>query len=280
LKFGNSMYNKNYVDLVCECIPQLIFMLSMFGFMDFLIMYKWVTPIESMPSIINIMINMALGQPMKEDQKMWTGQEELQQHLMIMILFCVPVMLIPKPIINHRNKAARQGWNSNSQEQYIPLSLHSNNSEADVELLDDGGKDKTSNPEVVSHDEEHSFTDDVVHQMIETIEFVLGAVSHTASYLRLWALSLAHQQLALVFLQKTVYNAMCQPAPFNAIAIYISFAGLAVITFGFLIIMDFMECALHTLRLHWVEFQSKFYKADGHKFAPYCHKTLLTQDDD
>ena len=88
----------------------------------------------------------------------------------------------------------------------------------------------------------------MLHQGIETIEFSLATISHTASYLRLWALSLAHSELAETFFNLTLKSFLTSG---NAFGIIVSYAVWFAATVAILLGMDCLEVFLHTLRLHW-----------------------------
>ncbi len=112
-----------------------------------------------------------------------------------------------------------------------------------------------------SQEEQQTFSELLIHQAIETIEFVLGSVSNTASYLRLWALSLAHAELSKVFFEKTLLTPISEGVYATGIIqvlyfyyfnkIFVGFFIFSNVTLFVLMCMDFMECFLHTLRLHW-----------------------------
>jgi V-type H+-transporting ATPase subunit a len=113
--------------------------------------------------------------------------------------------------------------------------------------------------------------------LIETIEFVLGAVSNTASYLRLWALSLAHSELATVFWNMVLMLSIEQSL------FVIGIVGMTIwfgATLGVLMVMESLSAFLHALRLQWVEYQNKFYSGDGKPFLPFSYQRILSGEDE
>lgn len=266
LKGANALYFRHWVDFFLEFIPQLVFCCALFGYMVVLIVWKWTirwhfgnsdprsvvegdtpnTMYPQPPALINTLINIVLN-PTQVEEELYPNQLEVQQLLLLCALMSVPMMLLGKPLVEH--------WTSSKRVVTIEHAT-SFNEQDDEE------------PE----DEHEGLSELMIHQGIETIEFVLGMVSNTASYLRLWALSLAHSELALVFWSKAMLVAINTG---NPIYIFIGFAVFAAVTTAVLLLMDVLECFLHALRLHWVEFQNKFYKADGYKFDPFSFEQLL-----
>lgn len=282
LGFWNHTYFKNSLNIFCQFIPEIIFLLSIFGYMNTLIFYKWLTWDASgsscAPSILITLINMFLGKYPEADgkncQMYYPGQKTIQICLIIMALVCVPWMLAIKPYLLLKKHKESQKTNAGrvnySTQNSTADGITSSTDQVSVTVEANG---MAGDYEEAAEKEEFDFGEIAIHQAIHTIEYCLGSVSHTASYLRLWALSLAHAQLSEV-LWNMVLTKGFQPTLnyFGGIYLYLIFAFWATATVVVLILMEGLSAFLHALRLHWVEFNSKFYGGTGHMFMPFSFK--------
>lgn len=258
------MHFKKPLNIWAEFVPQLLFFESIFGYLGILIIVKWSTDWYSLgkppPNLLNTLIYMFLSPGKVEpDSQIYSGQAGLQVFLLLLALVCVPWMLLPKPLIlNAEHKASAKKAHVED-----PDEEHARFNEDTEALL--GGSSSSGQP-VEAHssgggghggghdDEEFEFGEVMIHQVIHTIEFCLGAVSNTASYLRLWALSLAHAQLSEVLYSMTILTVFKIENPtMRVIGIVVGFAIWFTLTIGILLVMEGLSAFLHALRLHWVE---------------------------
>ncbi|KAG5831793.1 hypothetical protein ANANG_G00282990 [Anguilla anguilla] len=255
LSLFNHLYFKKSLNIFLGFIPEIVFMSSLFGYLVLLVFYKWgaysAATSKDAPSLLIAFINMFLFNYSDPTNKpLYKGQVAIQCLLVVIALACVPCMLIVKPLLLRRQHL----WKKRLGTQNF-------------------GGIRLSEPS--EEEEEFNFGDVAVHQAIHTIEYCLGCISNTASYLRLWALSLAHAQLSEVLWSMVMHIGLSFRSFLGFIVLSFIFLAFATMTVCILLIMEGLSAFLHALRLHWVEFQNKFYVGQGYKFLPFSFQSIL-----
>ncbi|ODN77589.1 hypothetical protein L202_04757 [Cryptococcus amylolentus CBS 6039] len=282
LQVPNHLHFKKYLNIYAEFIPQMLFFHSIFGYLVVCIIYKWSVDWSQSsvgpPGLLNMLIYMFLSPGAIDPAvQLYAGQGFIQTVLLLTALVCVPWMLALKPYMlwKENQRIAAQGYQG-LQENGNGDGRPSISTEADEE-------EEVGMAVAESSDDEHGefdMGDIVVHQVIHTIEFCLGCISNTASYLRLWALSLAHAQLSEVLWSMTLDLAFESTggAIWRGTFLFIMFATWFGGTVGILCVMEGLSAFLHALRLHWVEANGKHYMAGGYPFTPLSFSALGAEE--
>uniref|UniRef100_A0A8C6LX89 V-type proton ATPase subunit a n=1 Tax=Nothobranchius furzeri TaxID=105023 RepID=A0A8C6LX89_NOTFU len=286
LSLFNHLYFKKPLNIFLGFIPEIVFMSSLFGYLILLVFYKWTAydanTSKDAPSLLIHFINMCLFNYNDPTTKpLYSGQMGIQVLLVLIALACVPCMLIVKTMVLRRQHL----WKTHVVRALVGpccpdlagfLEFLLSSFVVIKPKLQFSGKHAGRRTDAkMTRSLQFNFGDVAVHQAIHTIEYCLGCISNTASYLRLWALSLAHAQLSEVLWSMVMHLGLSSRSGGGFFGLSIIFSAFAALTVAILLIMEGLSAFLHALRLHWVEFQNKFYSGQGFKFVPFSFESIM-----
>ncbi|KAI5521690.1 vacuolar proton-transporting V-type ATPase complex assembly [Trichomonas vaginalis G3] len=250
LSFINNFVQRDWVSLITLRVPELLYLVPFYGYMVVIIIWKWCTNFKGNPSLYNVNV-----------------QKDGINLIQVMIGMILSFGSEDDDLKLYEGQWGAQAVITTIFFCSIPVFL----------VL------RPCFEAYLHHgDPNWSVLEAIVMNLIHVIEFVLQALSHTASYLRLWALSLAHSQLSKVIWEELFLNGFnyskTHDGPWTNgtwVLTFFVFLAFTVMTAAILLGMEAFSALLHGIRLMWVEFCSKFYGGGGYEFKPVSLKNTL-----
>uniref|UniRef100_A0A8P4K7Q4 V-type proton ATPase subunit a n=1 Tax=Dicentrarchus labrax TaxID=13489 RepID=A0A8P4K7Q4_DICLA len=212
LSLFNHLYFKKPLNIYLGFIPEIVFMASLFGYLAILIFYKWFSYDASTSKDAPSLLIAFINMFLFNYNDPSNKPLYRGQMAIQSLLVIIALACVPCMLIVKTLVLRRQHlWRKNL----------------------------------------FNFGDVAVNQAIHTIEYCLGCISNTASYLRLWALSLAHAQLSEVLWSMVMHIGLSSRSFGGFFLLAIVFYFFAVLTVAILLIMEGLSAFLHALRLHW-----------------------------
>uniref|UniRef100_A0A8D3C8K3 V-type proton ATPase subunit a n=1 Tax=Scophthalmus maximus TaxID=52904 RepID=A0A8D3C8K3_SCOMX len=241
LSVFNHLHFRQKFNMYLLFLPELLFLLCLFGYLVFMIFYKWLAfgarDSSQAPSILIHFINMFVMQG-TDIAPLFPGQTGLQIFLVVVALLSVPVLLLGKPLYLYWLYRGGKGLRRRRQ--------------SFEEGLD----------EVIGREALPKEVGEPPPSLYVYVCVLMGLFFLLVSELSevLWTMVMR------LGLRITTRVGVLFLAPV--------FGLFAVLTVSILLVMEGLSAFLHALRLHWVEFQNKFYHGTGVKFIPFDFSLL------
>uniref|UniRef100_A0A5F8HCV2 V-type proton ATPase subunit a n=1 Tax=Monodelphis domestica TaxID=13616 RepID=A0A5F8HCV2_MONDO len=228
----NHIHFGQWHRLLLEFVPEVLFLGGLFGYLVFMIVYKWlafsVASSAEAPSVLIHFINMFLFSQSPTNRPLYPHQVPVQTFLVVLALVSVPVLLLGTPLYlcSQHHRKRRLG-----RQQRVWSWAWAR-----------GGGGRRMDRRA------------------------WGPPSMNALRVPMPPAELSEVLWVMVM---RIGLGMSRELGMASLVLVPVFAAFAVLTVAILLVMEGLSAFLHALRLHWVEFQNKFYTGTGYKLSPF-----------